>query len=92
MLNIGGDIGALILYTDEALEGLEIDVSLLDEPTYRPHTEILRRVVGGRTFWAGVYSELKQGDYRLWYDAADDRPLAFTIAGGAVTELDWRTA
>jgi hypothetical protein len=32
VLDIGGDIGALILYTDAAYEGREIEVSRIDEP------------------------------------------------------------
>lgn len=91
VLNIGGDIGALILYTDEALQGIEIPVSRADDPSYTPHTEVLRRTVGGTTFWAGVYSELRAGEYRLVSDEPAGE-VAFTITGGQVTELDWRTA
>jgi hypothetical protein len=98
VLDIGGDIGALVLYTDSDLEGLEIEVSVRDrsadesgdESGRRTHTEILRRTVGGRTFWAGVYSQLPEGDYRIWFDEAPGRTLEFSIAGGSVTELDWR--
>lgn len=89
MLDIGGDIGALLLYTSEDLEGQEIEVSLTSEPDHRTHTEVHRRTVGGSTFWAGVYAELPEGDYRVWYDdPAGD--TSFTITGGAVSELDWR--
>lgn len=89
VLDIGGDIGALILYTTEEMEGLEIEVSHTDDPEHRTHTEILRRTVGGRTSWAGVYAALPEGDYRIWYDVAT-LPRSFTITGGRVSELDWR--
>ncbi len=36
VLDIGGDIGALILYTDAALNGREIEVSPIDDPDDRP--------------------------------------------------------
>jgi hypothetical protein len=35
VLDIGGDIGALILYTDAAYNGREIEVSPIDEPDHR---------------------------------------------------------
>jgi len=89
VLDIGGDIGALVLYTKEELEGLEIEVSLLTDPGRRTHTQIHQRTVNGRTFWAGVYAELQEGDYQVWWDDASCE-RAFTITGGAVTELDWR--
>ena len=89
MLDIGGDIGALVLYTPADLEGQEIEVSLTTDLGHRTHTQIHRRTVNGETFWAGVYAELPEGDYRIWYDA----PLgaaSFSIVGGAVAEVDWR--
>lgn len=89
VLDIGGDIGALLLYANEELEGQEPEVSLLTDLGHRTHTEILRRTVGGRTFWAGVYSQLVEGDYQVWWDD-ESQPRLFTIAGGSVTELDWR--
>lgn len=89
VLDIGGDIGALLLYTTEALEGLEIEVSPVAEPDRRTHTEVLRRTVGGQTFWAAVYAELPAGDYRVWHEDPSAERL-FTVRGGEVSELDWR--
>jgi len=89
VLDIGGDIGALVLYTTEDLEGLEIEVSPTSDLDHRTHTQIHKRTVNGRTFWAGVYAELQEGDYQVWWDdPTHDRQ--FTITGGAVAELDWR--
>jgi hypothetical protein len=89
VLDIGGEIGALVLYTGPELEGIEIEVSPLGDPSRRTHTEVLRRTVGGATFWAGVYASLPEGDYELWYDDAPADERRFTIRGGAVTELRW---
>ncbi len=89
VLDIGGDIGALVLYTTEELESLEIEVSLTTDLDHRTHTQIHKRTVNGRTFWAGVYAQLKEGDYQVWWDDASCE-RTFTITGGAVTELDWR--
>lgn len=89
MLDIGGDIGALVLYTSPELEGQEIEVSLTSDLGHRTHTQVHRRTVNGETFWAGVYPELLEGEYRIWYDDPA-LPLSFSITGGSVAELDWR--
>jgi hypothetical protein len=89
VLDIGGDIGALVLYTREELESLEIEVSPTTDPEHRTHTQIHKRTVNGRTFWAGVYAQLQEGDYQVWWDDTS-RERSFRITGGAVTELDWR--
>lgn len=89
MLDIGGTIGALVLYTSPDLEGQEIEVSRVNDLGSRTHTQVHRRTVNGETFWAGVYVELEEGDYRVWYDDSS-LPLSFTIVGGSVAELDWR--
>lgn len=117
VLDIGGDIGALILYTDAEYNEREIEVSLVDadgielEPAHdhdhhhahdqgpaadhghehghRTHTAIHERRAGDELTYAGIYVELRAGDYRIWTDdpALPDR---VTIVGGEVAEVDWR--
>jgi hypothetical protein len=89
VLNIGGDIGALILYTGPEFLEAEIEISPVDDDRGRVHTAVHERRVGDRTVYAGIYPELRAGDYRVW---ADDPglPDRVTIVGGEVTKLDWR--
>ena len=68
---------------------MEVEVSLVADPGHRTHTQIHRRTVKGRVFWAGVYAELPEGDYQVWWDDSTRR-RSFTITGGSVSELDWR--
>jgi hypothetical protein len=88
VLDIGQNVGALILYTRQELCGREIEISRADRVSPRVHTAILERIVGSRTVYAGVYPELEAGDYRLW---GDDplQPVAVTIVAGSVAEVDW---
>ena len=52
---------------------------------------MLNRPVGGRPTYAAVFDRLVDGSYTLWVaDVAVTRGVA--IAGGSVTELDWRGA
>jgi len=89
VLDIGDDIGALILYTGEDLRGREIDVSPKGHDARRTHTAIHERRANGRTVFAGVYLALPAGDYTIWRD--ETTPAGeVTIVGGAVAEADWR--
>lgn len=90
VLDIGEDIGALILYTPAAYAGREIDMSPARDDGRRIHTRVLARHLGGRKFYAAVYPTLRAGTWRIWTNDPD-LPARVAIAGGAVTELDWRT-
>lgn len=87
VLDIGGDVGALVLLLPGELHGLEIEVSPIGEEARRAHTAVLRRRAGGRTVFAAVYPELAAGEYRVWVDCPG-RVHTVTIVGGEVAELD----
>ena len=91
VLNIGGEFGALILYTGPEYREREIEISLVGDDGHRTHTAIHERQVGGETVYAGIYAELREGQYRLWTDDPE-LPDRVTITGGQVAELDWRRA
>lgn len=91
VLDIGGDLGALILYTRPEYAGREIELSREGDPDGdRIHTAIHERVVGGRLVHAGVFPGLPAGRYRIWAPepGLQDR---VTIAGGEVAVVDWRS-
>ena len=90
VLDIGGDVGALILHTDASFRGREIEVSPLGRDDRRVHTAILERRIRGAVRFAGVYPSLSAGDYRIW---APEPGLVdrVTIVGGEVAEVDWRS-
>ena len=89
VLDIGGNVGALVLYTPSERHGQEIEISPVGADDRRVHTAVLQRVVAGRTVYAAVYPDLPAGRYRLWAD--DPRlPVDVTIPPGAVAEIDWR--
>jgi hypothetical protein len=89
VLDIGGDIGALILHTGPEFLDREIEVSPLGDEAARTHTAVHERTVGGRPAYAGIYAALPAGEYRAWTDDPS-LPNRFTIVGGEVAELDWR--
>jgi hypothetical protein len=88
VLDIGGDMGALLICMTADRAGVEIEVCLADEPWRRTHAQVHPRFVGEKTVYAAIYPALGAGDYSFCGEAADRDK--FTITGGAVTQLDWR--
>jgi hypothetical protein len=89
VLDIGGDVGALILLTDASYAEREIEVSLEGDEHHRTHTAIHQRRGASGEVYAGLFPELRAGRYRIW---ADKPGLTdhVTIVGGEVAEVDWR--
>jgi hypothetical protein len=89
VLDIGGDIGALVLYTNADRDGEEIELSRAAPGAERFHNQVHERRFNGRVLFAAVYPEVEAGEYHIWGDGPD--PVGtVTIRGGAITELDWR--
>ena len=91
VLEIGGDVGALIVYTDPELHGCEIEISRSGEDGARTHKDVLERSEGGRPAFTAVFDQIPEGSYTLWVDD-EARARDVQIVGGRVGELDWRHA
>jgi len=89
VLDIGGEVGALVLYTPVAYLGREIEVSPAGDGARRTHTAVLERRAAGGAFCAAVYPALAAGEWRVWGDD-ESLPSTVRIEGGTVAELDWR--
>ena len=86
VLDIGEDIGALVIYTGQQMLGKEIEVSPKGNQTQKIHTAVLERKANGRTFFAALFLELSEGDYITLTTPSSE----ITIIGGQVAELNWR--
>jgi hypothetical protein len=88
VLDIGEHLGALIVYTDAALHGSEIEISPDGEDARRSHKDVLERGVGDRPAFTAVFDRLPEGAYTLWTRGVA-RQRGVQVSGGAVAELDW---
>ncbi|XVU22807.1 phospholipase [Actinoplanes sp. CA-054009] len=88
MLNIGGDIGALIIHTGARWHGHEIEVSPAADPSHRTHAAVRARHISGGVTYCAVIDALPAGTYLIWQKAVN--PLThLDVRGGAVTEYTW---
>ena|SRR5277367_4393770 len=88
VLDLGGDIGALIVHTDAVLHGVEVEISPTGADDDREHKEVLERRAAGRAAHTAVFDNLREGSYTLWIgNVACARNVQVT--GGAVARLDW---
>ena len=90
MLELGADLGALVLYADPELHGKEIELSATGSDDTRSHKQVHARAVGGETIYAAVFDRLDAGGYTLWLDGIPHE-RSVSVEGAAVTELDWRS-
>ena len=89
VLDIGDDIGALILHTHAEMHGVEVEISATGQDDRRSHKDVLEREINGRPAYTAVFDNIREGTYTLWIDdLACERDVVVT--GGAVSELDWR--
>ena len=89
VMELGADIGALVLYTPPGLDGEEIEISRDDEPGgHRTHSQVRARPLPGQTRYAAVYPGLPAGRYTIW---RDQRTPAATVSvtGGQVSSCQW---
>jgi hypothetical protein len=89
VLDIGQDVGALIIYTKAELRGREIEVSPRGGGAKRVHVEVLERRINGRPVFAAVFPGLRAGDYDIW-EKTPAPAGTVTIVGGEVAAVDWR--
>ncbi|MEV0787974.1 hypothetical protein [Kribbella sp. NPDC050459] len=104
LLDIGGDIGALVVTMPAELDGQEIEL----RPTGHtivpnshehghghghgalPHVAVVPRPSpAGEIVHSAVFFEVRQGSYELSVRPGGPVRLTADVVGGAVTEADW---
>jgi hypothetical protein len=91
VLDIGEDVGALVVHTPPEMHGVEIEISPHGEVGQRSHKQVLERRSGGRPAYTAVFDQLRHGSYTLWTDGVPRVDRVHVSAGG-VSELDWPAA
>jgi hypothetical protein len=88
VLDIGGDIGALVVYSDAEYVDTPVEVSPSGSDDERFHQHVLERPMPDGTSYAAVFDKISEGRYTLWFHG-EPRERDFEITGGAVAEVNW---
>jgi len=91
LLDIGGDVGALVVTMPASMLGQEVEVLTgHEEPGHhRAHVAVVPRPVDGSSVPSLVFGELVSGSYALVPKGTDDVHLRVNVCGGAVTTASW---
>jgi hypothetical protein len=89
ILDVGGNVGAMIVHLDRDWLGHEIHVRLVGDDgslsTSTVHTGVWERQLGWNTMVVAVFCELVEGNYWL-LDRGGEPIVMVSITGGMVTE------
>jgi hypothetical protein len=81
VLDIGGDVGALVVEVTKEWLGREPDLTPIGATAPIMHTEVRERHVGGEIIYAAVYASVPAGEYGV-----EGLSPVFIVEGGKVTE------
>lgn len=92
LLDIGGDVGALVVRMPTALRGHEVEI-WEDGPrptdVHLSHVAVVERPVPGGTVSSLVFPDLPAGRYRLASKGSAQARLVVDVSGAEVTFADW---
>lgn len=89
VLELGADVGALVLHTPASMDGREIEISPNGPAAARrTHSQVRERRTGPHVRYAAVYPGLAAGPYTIWRDEREPACVV-TIRGGEITTCHW---
>ncbi len=104
LLDIGGDVGALVVMMPDDLIGTEIEIEPASERAHghhgnghghpghehhREHVAVVSRPVYAGSVASLVFPALAEGRYRLFDKGEDVVRLEVDVVGGQVISVDW---
>jgi hypothetical protein len=97
LLDIGGDVGALVVAMPASMVGVEVEIRPLRHVAvvgghheHLAHVAVVARPVAGGEVPSLVFPELPDGGYELFAKGQPDAvALRVDVVGGQVTTTDW---
>ncbi len=100
LLDIGGEIGAVVVSMPEGMEGVEVEIRPADGQArerhahshgevHHPHVAVVNRPVAGGQVPSLVFPEVDEGGYGLHLKESDELVLSVRVVGGEVTSAQW---
>jgi hypothetical protein len=85
-LDIGGGLGALVIYPSERFRDLEIEISRVDEDGPRVHTGVHERASDLGSTLTAIFGSLPAGEYVIWEDSSTAGPV-IEVPDGGVSQI-----
>jgi len=97
LLDIGGEVGALVVTMPAAMVDIEVEIRPWDgnqgshAPAHghHPHVAVVERPVTGAVVPSLVFPELVEGRYELYVKGTDLVELTVEVTGGEVATAAW---
>lgn len=91
LLDIGDDIGALVVAMPADMVGVEVEIRPVggEVEGHHPHVAVVDRPIGDQTMPSLVFGELTEGAYELYAKGGGPVQITASIRGGKVTEVAW---
>jgi hypothetical protein len=96
LLDIGGEIGALVVTMPAGMVGVEVEIRpaarqghRLHGHVHHPHVAVVNRPVAGGHLPSLVFPEVREGRYGLGLKDTDEVGLEVEVFGGQVTTTAW---
>lgn len=91
IVEIGGDMGAVVISTPRELAGREIEIRPEGSEWDGAHTGVWERQGPGVTTTAAVFGSLRAGSYELRIKDAPgtEHPAHVVVKGAQVTQVTW---
>ena len=95
LLDIGGDIGAVVVTMPADLLGTEVEIRPVDQAMgghrHHPHVAVVNRPVGDTLIPSLVFPALREGRYELHEKGNPTAHQTLDVRGGEVTTITWPT-
>ncbi len=88
VLEIGDDLGALVVHTGADMHGVEVEISPAGDDSHRTHKQVLERFTGDRSVHTLVFDQLPAGRYTLWA-GGEPRVRDVLVRAGEITQHEW---
>lgn len=101
MLDIGGDVGALVVEMPPDLVGIEVEIRPVrlapshghdhddEHARHHPHVAVVARPAGDRVMPSLVFPELTEDEYELYVKPDGEVRLTTRVRGGEVVHTTW---
>lgn len=93
LLDIGGDVGAVVVTMPAAMLGTEVEIRQISNEgarhTHHPHVAVVARPVQGTRIPSLVFPHLVAGRYGLHEKGTHLARLTVDVHGGEVTTVAW---